>query len=85
LVYALQDATPVEREKIATVLREQDYKSVTFDEITGILKKYKGIERAMERAQHFTERARTLISDFPESPYQRALFSVTELVTARDH
>ncbi len=85
LVYALQDATPVEREKIATVLREQDYKSVTFDEITGILKKYKGIERAMERAEHFTERARTLISDFPDSPYQRALFSVTELVTARDH
>ena len=70
---------------VATVLREKEFKSVRFDEITAILKRYKGVERAMERAEHFTERARTLIGEFPESAYQRALFSVTELVTARDH
>lgn len=85
LVYALQDATDVEREKVAAVLREKEFKSVRFDEIIAILHRYHGIERAMERAQHFTERARTLINEFPESPYQRALLSVTELVTARDH
>jgi octaprenyl-diphosphate synthase len=85
MVYALQDATAAEREKVATVLREQEYKSVRFDEITAILRRYNGVERAMERAQHFTERARTMINEFPDSPYQRALLSVTDLVTARDH
>ena len=33
----------------------------------------------------FTDKARQLIGTFPESPYQRALQAVTELVTERDH
>ena len=44
-----------------------------------------GIERAQERAQAFTEKARAIIAEFPESPYQRALLAVTDLVTDRDH
>jgi len=85
LVYALQRATPAERELVATVLREREYKTVSFDQIIGLLKRYQGIERGKERAESFTERARTLISTFPDSAYQRALHSVTELVTGRDH
>ena len=38
-----------------------------------------------ERAQAFTDKARAIINEFPESPYQRALLAVTELVTERDH
>jgi geranylgeranyl pyrophosphate synthase len=38
-----------------------------------------------ERAQTFTDKARAMISEFPESPYQRALFAVTDLITDRDH
>jgi octaprenyl-diphosphate synthase len=85
LVYALQSATAEERKLVATVLEEQDYRTVSLETINRLLAKYKGIDRAMERAQTFTERARTLIGEFPESAYQRALGSVTELVTARDH
>ena len=44
-----------------------------------------GIERVKERAQAFTDKARQMIGEFPESPYQRALLAVTELVTERDH
>lgn len=85
LVYALQEAGPGEREQVATVMREQDYKSVSLDQITAILRRYHGVERAMERAQMFTDRARVMIQEFPDSPFQRALGSVTDLVTARDH
>lgn len=67
------------------MLREREYRTVQFSQITAILKKYQGIERAMERAESFTERARTMIQEFPESAYQRAMLSVTDLVTARDH
>jgi hypothetical protein len=38
-----------------------------------------------ERAQAFTEKARGIMSEFPDSPYQRALYGITELVTERDH
>jgi octaprenyl-diphosphate synthase len=81
----LPSATAEERKLVATVLEEQDYRTVSLETINRLLAKYKGIDRAMERAQTFTERARTLIGEFPESAYQRALGSVTELVTARDH
>jgi geranylgeranyl pyrophosphate synthase len=38
-----------------------------------------------ERAQAFTDKARQTIGEFPESPYQRALLAVTDLITERDH
>ena len=38
-----------------------------------------------ERAQSFTESARAIISEFPDSPYQRAMYALTDLVTDRDH
>jgi len=85
LVYALERASAQEREWVETILRRRDYEEVPFWKILALLEKYRGIERVKERAQTFTDKARRIINDFPESPYQRALLSVTELVTERDH
>jgi octaprenyl-diphosphate synthase len=85
LIYALQDATAAERAQVETVLRERNYDKVPFATILEIVTKYRGVERAMERASMFTERSRVLIHQFPDSPFQRALVSVTDLVTTRDH
>lgn len=85
LIYALESATVEEKEFVATVLRESAYQSVQFSSILQIIKKYKGIERAMERAQTFTEKARAIIGEFPETSCQRALAGVTGIVTDRDH
>ena len=85
LVYALERATPAERELVATILRDRNYDAVPFQRILALLKQYQGIERVRDRAQAFTEKARAIIATFPESPYQRALLAVTELVTERDH
>ncbi len=85
LVYALERCSAEDRLKIETVLRERNYQTVSFDEVYGIVERGGGLERVRERANHFTDRARQIISEFPESPYQRALYSVTELVIDRDH
>jgi octaprenyl-diphosphate synthase len=85
LVYALDSATAGERALVETILRQRNYDEVPFSRILALLEKYHGIERVKERAQAFTDKARQIISQFPESPYQRALLSVTELVTERDH
>ena len=61
------------------------YEHVPFRQILALVEKYHGIERVRERAQAFTDKARQLIGEFPESPYQRALYGITELVTERDH
>ena len=50
-----------------------------------LIERHRGFERARERAQSFTDKARCIIGEFPESPYQRALSAVTDLVTDRDH
>ncbi len=85
LIYALESAEPEERRLVETVLADGNYDQVPFAKILHILHRYGCIGRAQERAQAFTEKARTIIGEFPESPYQRALFAVTDLVTDRDH
>jgi octaprenyl-diphosphate synthase len=85
LVYALECATAEERRLVEIVLRDRSYERAPFEAILSLLEKYHGIERVRDRAQAFTEKARQIIAEFPDSPYQRALLSVTELVTDRDH
>jgi octaprenyl-diphosphate synthase len=84
LIYALESAEPEERRLIETVLADGNYDQVPFGKILHILHRHHGIERAQERAQAFSEKARAIINEFPESPFQRALLAVTDLVTERD-
>jgi octaprenyl-diphosphate synthase len=83
LIYALQDATPSERIMVETVLREKSYESVPFASILTILHERGGVERAREKANSFAAKSRALINAFPESPYQRAMVAVAELVIER--
>jgi octaprenyl-diphosphate synthase len=85
LVYALELAEPEERCQVETVLRDRSYDHVPFHKVLALVEKYRGEERVKERAQAFTDKARDIIAGFSESPYQRALYAVTELVTDRDH
>jgi len=85
LVYALEQASGEERRRVETILCERNYDGVPFSQILAMVERCQGIARVKERAQAFTEKARGIIGEFPDSPYQRALYSVTELVTERDH
>jgi octaprenyl-diphosphate synthase len=85
LIYALETADAEERKLVETILADGNYDQVPFGKILQILNKHHGIERAQERAREFTEKARSIIAQFPASPYQKALNAVTDLVTGRDH
>ena len=85
LIYAMDEATAEERKLIDSVLADGNYESVPFLKILQMIRKYRGIERAMERAQSLTDKARAQLLEFPNSKYQRALLAVTDLVTERDH
>src|SRR5258706_6482584 len=85
LIYALETAEPEERRLVETVLTDGNYDQVPFTKILHILNRHNSIERAQERALSFTQKAREIIAGFPNSPYQRALTAVTDLVTDRDH
>ena len=85
LIYALADATAEERQLVAAVLDDGGYERVPFSRILDLIERRHGVERARERAQSFTEKARAIINEFPDSAYQRALYAVTDLITERDH
>lgn len=85
LIYALAESKPEERRLVESVLNDGNYDHAPFEKILGFIERYHGIERARERAESFTEKARSIICEFPDSPYQRALYAVTDLITDRDH
>src|SRR6266446_4175094 len=77
LIYALEQATADERRLVEIILQERSYDRVPFRQIRALIEKYNGFERIQDRAQAFTDKARQLIGEFPESSYQRALYAVT--------
>jgi octaprenyl-diphosphate synthase len=85
LIYALEQADAEGRQLVETVLADRNYERASFESILALIERHHGIERVRQRADAFTAKARAIISEFPDSPYQRALYSVTELVTDRDH
>jgi len=84
LLYALANANREEVRLVETVLKDKSYDRVPFSRILTLLEDHQGVQLARERAATFANRARDLILSFPDSPYRRALLSVTELVTDRD-
>jgi octaprenyl-diphosphate synthase len=84
LIYALHGSTADERRLIETVLADRSYTNVPFNAVLGMIERNGGISRARERAHHFADKARSIMAEFPDSPFQRALHSVTDVVTERD-
>jgi octaprenyl-diphosphate synthase len=83
LVYALEQASLSERNLVAGVLRDRSYDVVPFENVLGLVHRYGGIQRTRTRAQQFTDRARQILAEFPDSLSRRALFTLTHLVTER--
>jgi octaprenyl-diphosphate synthase len=83
MIYALESASNEERQAVETVMAEGNYDQVPFMRVLQILDHHGTIARAYERAHAFTSRARTLLCPFPESPAQRALLAVIDMVTDR--
>ena len=84
LLYALTDTTRDETRMIETILKDRNYDRVPFSTVLEIIEKYKGIERAQERAQQFTARSRQVIDTFPDSPYRKAVLTIADIITERD-
>jgi geranylgeranyl pyrophosphate synthase len=51
--------------------------------ILQILEHHGAVRRAYDRAYTFTEKARSVINAFPDSPAQRALSAIVDLITER--
>ncbi len=84
LLYSLVETTREETRMIETILKDRSYERVPFSTVLEIIEKYKGVEKAHERAQQFTARARQVIDTFPDSPYRKAVLTIADIITERD-
>jgi octaprenyl-diphosphate synthase len=85
LIYALERAAPEERQLVANVLKDGNYERAPFAKVLGMIERHCGFDRVRERAQSFTDKARAIVNEFPDSACQRALAALTDLVIDRDH
>ena len=83
LIYALENASADERQKVEAVISDGNYEQVPLMQIVHILDRHGAIARAYERARSFTDKSRSVLADFPASSSQRALYSILDLVTER--
>ncbi len=83
LISAFEKSSADERQTVKTILTDGSYENVPFMQVVKMLDHHNAIQRAYERARAFTEKAHSLIQTFPESPAQRALRDIVDLVTER--
>ena len=83
LILALQRCTSQEKQLVQTVLDDGSYDSVPFAELRSLVDRYDGIETVTSRAKEYAERATEQLAPFDESPYKRALYSVSGWVVDR--
>ncbi len=83
LLLAMPKAEPVERERVAAVLREREFRTVQPAEILAIVDRYDGILETRALARDYAGAARVALGAFPDSEAKEGLLLATESVIDR--
>ena len=84
VIHALQQCSPQERARIATVVEQRAFNGVTHPQILDILTTYGSLDAATALASQYADSARKAICTFPDSEIKRALLWAPEFVVARE-
>jgi octaprenyl-diphosphate synthase len=83
LLFTLPRASAAERERVATVAREREFKTVEPSEILSLVERADGIGQTRALARDYAAAARVALTPFPASEAKEALMLVTESVIDR--
>jgi len=83
LILALPRASAAERQKVAAVLKEREFKSVSSAEVLAIAERYEGIAETRALARDYAGAARVALGAFPDSEAKGGLLLATESVIDR--
>ncbi len=78
LLLALPRASAAEREKVASVLRDREFKNVAPSEILSIVERYNGIGETRALARDYAGAARVALGSFPDCEARDGLLLATE-------
>ncbi|MEP6994979.1 MAG: polyprenyl synthetase family protein [Acidobacteriota bacterium] len=83
LLLALPKASAQERDRVATVLREREFKTVEPAEILAIVDAYDAIPKTRALARDYAGAARVALGSFPDSEAKDGLLLATESIIDR--
>ncbi len=83
LLLAMPKASPRERERVAAVLHEREFRSVQPNDILAIVDRYSGIPQTRALARDYAGAARIALGAFPDSDAKEGLLLATESVIDR--
>jgi len=84
LIYLLQRCTPEEARKVSRVLEEGGFQPAQFAEILDLIDHYGTLQATREKAQDFSDKARSFLEGYPNSPYKDALHSLPDFILERE-
>jgi len=85
LIHLLHRCTPAEHGKIAKVMEEGAFRSVSWNDLLNILDRYNTPRMVKEQALRYAQNALQCLESFPDSPYKRALTALPDFVVNRDN
>ena len=84
LIYTLQHDGSERRDRLRTLLGRKKLDRRSKEEILNIVKANGALDYGRRKAEEFSQRAREVVSGFPESPHREALSLLAEFVLGRD-
>jgi octaprenyl-diphosphate synthase len=85
LIHLLDRCTAAEQRLIAKVMEERAFRSVAWEDLLGLIRRYQTPQRVKEQASAYAQEALQSLEGVPEGPYKRALQSLPELVVNRQN
>ena len=83
-IYLLQQAGGRARKLLEAIVVERNFRQEAWDELRELLREYKVLEQAFERAAGFAAEAKRHLDGFPPTPELDALKALPDYVLARD-
>lgn len=84
LIYIMQDGEPKHRETVRRALQENGFGISHREAIMHLVREYKTVERALEKAHDYARRAKSYLTDFPPGQSRDALLSIPDYIVERD-
>ena len=84
LIYALQHASGSDKRRIIYIVKNQSEQSKKVQEVIDFVKQSGGIEYANSAMQAYYQEARTILDEFPDSPYKQSLAGLVAYTIERE-
>lgn len=83
VIYALRKATPEDRKRMETIIRQADFSVQEFKTLLELLEKYSGTAYTRQLASQCISKAKAAISFFPESGSKELLLDIADYALTR--